>query len=139
MKFTRKASAHWAGSGKEGKGNISTESGALDNVKYAFGTRFEDEEKGTNPEELIGAAHSGCYTMQLSFLLNEEDFVADTLDTNAHVTFDDGEITKIKLVTKGKVPSITKEKFEEIAQKAKEVCPLSKLMKAEITLEATLL
>ncbi|AEE19257.1 osmotically inducible protein OsmC [Dokdonia sp. Hel_I_63] len=138
MKFTRKASAHWAGSGKEGKGSISTESTVLDKAQYAFGTRFEDG-VGTNPEELIGAAHSGCYTMQLSFLLNEEDFVADSLDTDAHVTFEDGEITTIKLVTKGKVPNISKEKFEEIAQKAKEVCPLSKLMKAEITLDATLL
>ncbi len=138
MKFTRKAKAHWEGSGKEGQGTISTESTAMDEVKYAFGSRFE-EGVGTNPEELVGAAHSGCYTMQLSFLLNEEDFVADTLDTDAHVTFEDGEITKIKLVTKGTVPNISKEKFEEIAQKAKEVCPMSKLVKADVTLEATLL
>lgn len=138
MKFTRKAKAHWEGSGKEGQGTISTESTAMDEVKYAFGSRFE-EGVGTNPEELVGAAHSGCYTMQLSFLLNEEDFVADTLDTDAHVTFEDGEITKIKLVTKGTVPNISKEKFEEIAQKAKKVCPMSKLVKADVTLEATLL
>lgn len=138
MKFTRAASAHWEGSGKEGKGTISTESTVLDKAQYAFGTRFEDG-KGTNPEELVGAAHAGCYTMQLSFLLNEDNFTADSLNTDAHVTFEDGEITKIKLVTKGKVPKITADKFQEIAKKAKEVCPLSKLMKADITLEATLL
>ena len=138
MKFTRSASAHWEGSGKEGKGTISTESTVLDKAQYAFGTRFEDG-VGTNPEELIGAAHSGCYTMQLSFLLNEEDYVADALDSSADVTFEDGEITKIHLTTKGKVPNISTEEFEKIATKAKEVCPLSKLMKAEITLDATLL
>lgn len=138
MKFTRKAKAHWEGSGKEGQGTISTDSTAMNEEKYAFGSRFE-EGVGTNPEELVGAAHSGCYTMQLSFLLNEEDYVADTLDTNAHVTFEDGEITTIKLETKGKVPNISAEKFEEIAHKAKEVCPMSKLVKAEVTLEATLL
>ena len=122
MNFTRKASAHWKGSGKEGKGTISTESTVLDKAQYAFGTRFENG-KGTNPEELIGAAHAGCYTMQLSFLLNEDDFVADDLDTTAHVTFDDGEITKIKLVTKGKVPAISSEKFQEIAKKSQGSLP----------------
>ncbi len=138
MKFTRTASANWKGTGKEGKGSISTESTVLENAQYAFGTRFE-EGKGTNPEELVGAAHAGCYTMQLSFLLNEDDFTATNLDTKAHVTFEDGEITKINLVLKGDVPEISKDKFQEIAKKAKEVCPLSKLMKAEITLDATLL
>ncbi|MDP5076788.1 MAG: OsmC family peroxiredoxin, partial [Nonlabens sp.] len=84
MKFTRKANAQWAGTGKEGKGNISMESGALDKAPYAFKTRFE-QEVGTNPEELIGAAHAGCFTMQLSFLLNEAGFTATSLETDAHV------------------------------------------------------
>jgi osmotically inducible protein OsmC len=137
MKFTRKANAEWKGSGKEGKGTISTESTVLDKAQYAFGTRFEDG-KGTNPEELLGAAHSGCYTMQLSFLLNEEGFTATHLSTDAHVTFEDGEIVKVALELTGEVPEISEEKFQEIANKAKDVCPVSKLFKTEITLNATL-
>ena len=90
MKFTRKAEAQWKGSGKEGKGTLQTQSSVLENTPYSFGTRFE-EAKGTNPEELIGAAHAGCYAMQLSFLLNEADYTADTLDVSAKVLFEDGE------------------------------------------------
>lgn len=134
MKFSRNANAQWEGTGKEGKGTISTQSTVLDKAQYAFGTRFE-EGKGTNPEELIGAAHSGCYTMQLSFLLNEEGFTATHLSTDAKVTFDDGEITHVDLTLSADVPEISKEKLEEIAHKAKDVCPISKLLKAKISLE----
>ncbi|MDP5076651.1 MAG: OsmC family protein [Nonlabens sp.] len=137
MKFTRKANAQWAGTGKEGKGNISMESGVLDKTPYAFKTRFEDA-PGTNPEELIGAAHAGCFTMQLSFLLNEAGFTATSLETDAHVTFEDGAITLIHLELVGEVPEITPAEFTEIATKAKEICPVSKLLDTEITITITL-
>ena len=137
MNFTRNASASWEGSIKEGKGNITTGSGALSKAKYAFGTRFK-EENGTNPEELIGAAHASCYTMQLSGLLGEDDYTPDDLHTDAKVTFKDGEIVKIALDVSGKVPNITEEDFVRIAEKAKEVCPVSKLLDTEITLNAKL-
>lgn len=136
MKFTRKANANWKGTGMEGKGTISTQSTTLDNAQLSFKTRFADG-VGTNPEELI-AAHSGCFTMQLSFLLNEGGFTADDLSTEATVTFEDGTITLIHLELNGKVPSITAEKFTEIATKAKEICPISKLLKTEITLSVNL-
>lgn len=137
MKFSRNASANWKGKIKEGQGTISTESTVLDEAKYAFGTRFEDG-KGTNPEELLGAAHAGCFTMQLSAFLGEEDYTADNLLTDAKVTFEDGEITKVHLTLKGKVPGISEEEFVKIANKAKENCPVSKLFKAAISLDATL-
>lgn len=137
MNFSRNASASWEGSIKEGKGNITTGSGALSKAKYAFGTRFK-EENGTNPEELIGAAHAGCYTMQLSGLLGENDYTPDDLHTDAKVTFKDGEIVKIALDVSGKVPNITEEEFVKIAEKAKEVCPVSKLLDTEITMNTKL-
>lgn len=137
MKFTREASASWQGTGKEGKGQINTASGVLDEAQYNFGTRFENG-IGTNPEELIGAAHAGCYTMQLSFLLNENNYTAEHLHTDAKVTFKDGEITTIDLSLNGKVPGISEKEFKEISNKAKDVCPVSKLLKAEITLVVTL-
>lgn len=138
MKFTRKASAAWKGSGKEGKGSVTTGSKALDKTPYSFHTRFEDGEKGTNPEELIGAAHAGCFAMQLSFLLNEAEFTATTIDVDAKVTFEDGAITKITLNLEGDVPNIDAEQFQQIAQNAKEVCPISKLLNTEIELKVTL-
>ncbi|SDE31583.1 osmotically inducible protein OsmC [Pricia antarctica] len=137
MNFTRNASASWQGSIKEGKGDITTGSGALKKAVYAFGTRFKDE-NGTNPEELIGAAHAGCYTMQLSGLLGENDYTPDELHTDAQVTFKDGEIVKIALSVSGKVPNIKEDEFVKIAEKAKEVCPVSKLLDTEITLDAKL-
>ena len=137
MKFTRKAEAQWKGSGKEGKGTLQTQSSVLENTPYSFGTRFE-EAKGTNPEELIGAAHAGCYAMQLSFLLNEADYTADTLDVSAKVLFEDGSITTVSLALSAKVPGIEEKEFRQIANKAKEVCPISKLLNAKIELEATL-
>ncbi len=138
MKFTRKANANWQGTGMEGTGKISTQSTTLDNAQLSFKTRFADG-VGTNPEELIAAAHSGCFTMQLSFLLNEGGFTAEDLSTEATVTFEDGTITLIHLDLKGKVPSISAEEFEQTAAKAKEVCPISKLLNTTITLSATLL
>lgn len=137
MKFTRKAKANWKGSGKEGKGLLSTDSTVLDEAQYSFNTRFEDG-KGTNPEELIAAAHSGCFTMKLSFLLDEEGYTEKDLNTDAKVTFEDGAVTLIHLELKGKVNGIDKEQFEKTAEKAKEMCPISKLLNAKITLSSTL-
>ena len=138
MKFTRKASAEWKGSGKDGHGKLTTGSKVLDKTQYSFHTRFEDGEKGTNPEELIGAAHAGCFAMQLSFLLNEENFTATSLEVAAAVIFEDGAITKITLNLVGEVPNIDAEQFQQIAQKAKEVCPISKVLQTEIELKITL-
>jgi osmotically inducible protein OsmC len=137
MKFTRKAKANWKGSGKDGKGTLTTGSTVLNKSQYSFKTRFEDG-IGTNPEELIAAAHSGCFTMQLSFLLGEEGFLPGNLDTDAKLTFEDGSITNIHLDLKGKVEGIDLNKFTEIAQKAKEVCPVSKLLNTNITLSVSL-
>ena len=137
MKFTRRANANWKGTGMEGKGTISTQSTTLNQAQLSFKTRFE-QGVGTNPEELIAAAHSGCFTMQLSFLLSEAGFVPEDLDTVAKVTFEDGTITLIQLELTGKVPGISAEDFQQTAQKAKEICPISKLLNTEITLSATL-
>lgn len=137
MKFTRKANANWIGSGKDGMGILSTESLILNKTQYSFKTRFENG-KGTNPEELIGAAHSGCFTMQLSFLLDEKGFTEKDLTTEANVTFEDGNISNIHLELIGSVKGLDKNTFEEIATKAKEVCPISKLLNTEITLSVTL-
>ena len=137
MKFTRKASANWQGTGKDGKGSLTTQSTVLDQTQYSYKTRFE-EGVGTNPEELIAAAHSGCFTMQLSFLLNEQGYTASNLDTEANVTFEDGSITLVNLDLKGDVPDISVDEFSEIAQKAKEICPISKLLNTTIELSITL-
>ena len=139
MKFTRKANAQWKGSGKEGKGTLTSASGVLSNTPYSFHTRFEDGQKGTNTEELVGAAHAGCFAMQLSFLLNEAGFTATTLDVAATVTFEDGSITTINLNLEGKVPKIEAAQFQEMAIKAKEVCPISKLLNTKIELKTSLL
>ncbi|HLO92068.1 MAG: OsmC family protein [Chloroflexota bacterium] len=134
MKFTRNASANWKG-GTDGKGLVSSQSGVLQNTPYTFKMRFEDE-KGTNPEELIGAAHAGCFTMQLAVLIDKAGFKADNLDTTATVTFQDGSITTIKLNLIGSVPGMSAEQFTGLANQAKEICPVSKLLKAaEIQLE----
>ena len=138
----RSASAVWHGDLKEGKGTISTQSGTLKDQQYSFKTRFENG-VGTNPEELIAAAHAGCFTMALSAQLTSAELVPDTLETTAVVTMEHGDdgptITKIHLTTKAKVPNADKEKFDELAKKAKEGCPISRLLKAaEITLDAQL-
>ncbi len=137
MKFTRTASANWKGTGMDGSGTVTTESNILNNTPSSFKARFEDG-TGTNPEELIAAAHSACFTMQLSFLLSEEGHTPGSLDAEAKVTFEDGSITNIHLNLKGTVAGIDEETFNSIAQKAKEICPISKLFNTTITLTATL-
>lgn len=138
MNFTRKASANWKGSGKTGKGSLTTGSGILDKTRYSFSTRFENDTKGTNPEELIGAAHAGCFTMQLSFLLGESGYTPDDLQTDAKVTFKDGEIIQVSLDLTGEIKGISQSEFEKIAKKAKEICPISKLLDTEILLTTRL-
>jgi lipoyl-dependent peroxiredoxin len=133
----RTATANWKGSGKEGKGVLSTASTVLSNTQYSFNSRFA-EGVGTNPEELIAAAHSGCFAMKLSFVLNEAGFTADDLNVTCAINFENGAITNSHLTLKGKVPGITKEKFEACAADAKANCPISKLLNTDITLEATL-
>jgi len=137
MKFTRKAKAQWLGSGKDGKGHLTTESKVLNNTQYSFHTRFEDGD-GTNPEELVGAAHSGCFAMQLSFVIGEAGFTPDELSVDAHVHFEDGSVTGVTLDLEGKVPGMDQSKFAEAATKAKEICPISKLLNAKIVLNAKL-
>jgi len=137
MKFTRKANANWKGSGKDGNGTLTTESSVLNESQYSYKTRFENG-KGTNPEELIAAALSGCFTMQLSFLLGEAGFTPNKLETEAKVTFEDGSINDIQLELNGQVDGIDKTKFQEVALKAKEICPISKLLNTAITLSVTL-
>ena len=141
MSIKKTASAVWKGDLKTGKGEISTQSGALKSNPYGFNTRFEGQ-PGTNPEELIGAAHAGCFSMAFSMILGGEGFTADEIKTAAEVTLDkEGEgfaITAIKLTMSAKIPNIDQAKFEELAKKAKEGCPVSKVLNADITLEATL-
>jgi len=141
MKVNKTASAQWKGGLKDGKGTITTESGALNAQPYGFNTRFEGV-KGTNPEELLGAAHAGCFTMALSLMLGEAGFKADQLDTTARVTLEQVgggfEITAVHLTLKGKVPGIDAAGFQAVADKAKAGCPLSKVIRAPITLDASL-
>jgi lipoyl-dependent peroxiredoxin len=135
------ASAKWSGGIKDGKGHISTQSGVLKDAPYGFNSRFE-EGPGTNPEELIGAAHAGCFTMALSLILGEAKLVAEQMDTTARVTLekvDDGfAITAVHLTLHAKVPGADDATFQALAAKAKAGCPVSKLFKTDITLEATL-
>ena len=142
MSIKKTASAHWAGDLKTGIGSISTETGVLREAPYGFKARFEGG-KGTNPEELIGAAHAGCFSMALSMILGEAGLTAESIDTTAEVTLDkqgDGfAITAVHLVLKAKVPGATQQQFDELTTKAKEGCPVSKVLKADITLDATLL
>ena len=135
--MARHATAVWNGSGKEGSGHLTTASTVLNKTQYSFKSRFE-EGVGTNPEELVAAAHSGCFTMKLSFVLGEAGFTPDELETRCDITFVDGTITKSHLTVKAKVPGISKEKFDECAKNAKENCPISKLLNTEITMEASL-
>lgn len=137
MKFSRNANANWKGTGKEGKGVLSTDSSVLKDSQYSFSTRFEDG-VGTNPEELVGAALSGCFTMQLSFLLDEKGFKEKDLTTDAKVTFEDGSVSNIHLDLNGSVKGIDQKTFEEVANNAKAICPISKLLNTNITLTANL-
>lgn len=141
MKIKRTGSAKWQGGLKDGKGAISTESGALNAHPYGFAARFEGV-KGTNPEELLGAAHAGCFTMALSMILGEAKLTAEQMDTTAQVTLEqvDGgfAITAVHLTLKAKIPGADEKTFQECAAKAKAGCPVSKLFKTEITLDASL-
>jgi osmotically inducible protein OsmC len=138
----RNASAVWHGNLKAGKGTVSTESGILKQTPYSFTSRFESG-SGTNPEELIAAAHAGCFTMALSAALEKAGFVADTLETSAALTLENDPktswtISAVHLTTTAKVPGITAEKFAEIAAGAKANCPVSRVLRAEISLDAKL-
>ena len=142
MKTKRKGSAAWQGAIKDGKGTISTESGALSAYPYGFASRFEGQ-RGSNPEELIAAAHSACFTMALSLILGEAKLTAEQMDTSAEVTLEQVEggfaITAVHLSLQAKIPGADQETFEKLTAKAKAGCPVSKVLNAEITLDATLL
>ncbi|NIJ15126.1 OsmC family peroxiredoxin [Sphingobium vermicomposti] len=142
MKINRSGSAVWSGGLKDGKGTISTQSGALDAHPYGFATRFEDV-PGSNPEELIAAAHASCFTMALSMILGEAGFTAEKMETNGVVTLEKREdgfaITASKLTLKASIPGIDDDRFQELAAKAKANCPVSKLLNADIGLDAELL
>lgn len=133
----RNATAVWKGSVKEGAGTLTTQSKVLDNSQYSFKTRFEDG-IGTNPEELIAAAHSGCFTMQLSAYITEEGFEVESLETKCDVDFQDGSVVGSHLTVTGKVKDISADKFQELVSKAESNCPISRLLDTKITSSATL-
>ncbi len=137
--MSKYANAHWKGA-KEGKGTISTETKALDNAPFTFATRFGDAKDGTNPEELVAAAHAGCFSMKFAIVLSEAGFTADNLETKCDISFADGAISKSHLTVKAKVPGISKDKFDECAKNAKENCPISKSLNSsvDISMDATL-
>ncbi|MET4140314.1 OsmC family protein [Pedobacter sp. UYP1] len=133
----RNATAVWNGTIKEGKGHLTTDSTVLNQTQYSFSSRFEDG-VGTNPEELMAAAHAGCFTMKLSLDLTEAGFNPTSLETKGTVSLDNGVITSSNLVLKASIPDITEEQFQEIAAGAKENCPVSKAYNVAISLEASL-
>lgn len=134
----RTATAIWNGSGKEGNGTLSTQSTVLNKTQYSFNSRFA-EGVGTNPEELMAAAHAGCFTMKLSFVLGAAGFTPEALETSCAISLEEGVITRSDLSVKARVPGITPEKFQECAADAKANCPVSKVYNMEISLEAILL
>ncbi len=138
----RKGSAVWKGDLKTGKGHVSTESGALKDNAYGFNTRFEDT-PGTNPEELVGAAHASCYAMAMSLGLGEMDLTADEINAAAKVTLSEVDggfaVTKVHLDVSARIPGISEADFQKVAEATKKNCPISKLLTAEITLDAKLL
>lgn len=133
----RNATAVWNGTGKEGKGHLTTQSNVLDKTQYSFVSRFENG-IGTNPEELVAAAHAGCFTMKLSFVLGAAGFVADQIETRCEITLQDGAITESNLDVKASVPGISKEQFDAAVADAKANCPISKLYNTNITHQASL-
>src|SRR6476661_15503 len=141
MQIRRKASAEWRGGLKDGKGTLSSGSGVLNSTQYSFGTRFE-EGKGTNPEELIAAAHSGCFSMALSGQLGNAGMTADSIKTTATVTLEKTDagftVTSVHLDVVARIPGADKAKFETAANNAKAGCPISRLLKTEITMDAKL-
>jgi lipoyl-dependent peroxiredoxin len=134
----RNATAVWNGSGKEGHGHLTTQSSVLNKTQYSFGSRFENG-VGTNPEELIAAAHAGCFTMKLSFVLGAAGFTADTLETKCDINFENGAVVSSHLSVTAKIPGISKEVFDTSVKDAEENCPISKLLNTTISSSATLL
>jgi osmotically inducible protein OsmC len=135
----RIAKAHWAGSIKEGKGELTTQSEILNQTNYSFKTRFTGEEKGTNPEELLAAAHAGCFTMAVSYALTEKGLTPTSLDTEATVSMDGAGITGIHLSITGNVPDINAEEFEAVTKGAEQNCLISKVLNLSISSEAYLI
>ena len=133
----RNGMAVWNGSGKEGSGTVSTQSGVLNKNQYSYKSRFE-EGIGTNPEELIAAAHAGCYSMKLSFILGAAGFTPDSIETTSTVDLEAGVITSSHLVVKAKVPGISADQFKTCAEEGKATCPVSKALNMQITMEASL-
>ena len=137
----RKINAIWKGDGADGTVVLTAQSGAFNNMPYSFKTRFKNDDGtlGTNPEELIAAAHAGCFNMKLSFVLNESNYNPEELNTDAVLTFEDGKIVSIELNLKAKVPNINEEKFLELAEEAKDNCPISGALNCDIILKAALI
>lgn len=133
----RTATAVWKGTGKEGKGVLTSQSKVLESTAYSFHSRFEDG-KGTNPEELIAAAHAGCFCMKLSFNLSNAGFNPDTLDAECTISLEDGSITKSHIRLKAKVDGISQSKFDELVKDAEKNCPISKLLSTNIVVDSTL-
>tara|TARA_Y100001934_G_C12089457_1_gene648582 strand:- start:156 stop:575 length:420 start_codon:yes stop_codon:yes gene_type:complete len=137
----RKVNAIWKGDGADGNGVLTAQSGAFDKMPYSFKTRFENDEGklGTNPEELIAAAHAGCFNMKLSFVLNEAGYNPEELNTDSVLTFEDGKIISIELNLSAKVSNVSKEEFEELAEDAKKNCPISGALNCDIILNPSLI
>ena len=138
--MSKYANAEWQGTAKEGKGTISTETKKMNNAPFTFASRFGEAKDGTNPEELVAAAHAGCFSMKFSLVLNEAGFTPDKIQTKCGITFGNGAISKSHLTVTAKVPGISKEKFDECAKDAKENCPISKSLSSniDISMDATL-
>ena len=136
----RKVNAIWKGDGADGNGVLTAQSGALNNIPYSFKTRFknDDGKLGTNPEEMIAAALAGCFNMKLSFVLNESNYHPEELNTDALLTFEEGKITLIELNLQAKVPGISNETFQQLAEEAKNECPISGVLNCDITLSSSL-
>jgi osmotically inducible protein OsmC len=133
----RTATAVWNGSGKDGSGNLTTQSTVLQQTQYSYKSRFE-EGTGTNPEELVAAAHAGCFSMKLSFVLGAAGFEPESIETSAAINFENGVLTNSHLTVKAKVPGISPEKFKECADDAKANCPISKALNMSISMDASL-
>jgi osmotically inducible protein OsmC len=131
----RNATAVWSGSGKEGNGNLTTASTVLNKTQYSYKSRFE-EGVGTNPEELVAAAHAGCFSMKLSFVLGEAGFTPESLQTKCEITFENGVVTKSHLIVEGKVPGISEDKFQEAVKNAEQNCPISKLLQSGLQISS---
>ncbi len=133
----RSATAVWQGSGKDGKGNLTTQSSVLNETQYSFGSRFENG-IGTNPEELVAAAHAGCFSMKLSFVLGDSGFTPEELETTCVVTIEDGSVTSSRLKLSAKIDGIDEKLFQESVKDAELNCPISKLLDTEISVDASL-